>query len=430
MTRRVSGDVRPRLAEHALARRHTARGETFVAIHDERDGSVLKVPLDAWERAARADGTRALAELDEGARAMVEELLRHGLIALDEEGARVSEGAGESAGAGAGATPASRPLEALPTYRFACDGSGTCCAHYASVEFLAEDVVRARTDAPAVEGGFLPLRGSRPGGPFAVALVDGRCAYLASDGRCAIHAAGGADAKPLSCRAYPRTFVDDGVSVRVSVGIECACALREPREDEATEALATGATWGDVTPGTKVRTLPEVVLITPVAGARREGVAQWSRSVLDAGLEGDAAAIFWQLAATLERGSGEVCIDAAPPPASEVREWVARVASRARGAADAADAWRSDNDVSRVARHAVARAGEAWLARGAGEWLPSRAPREERLYARATIFGHHLVGNSPLVVALRERAARLQVARAMEDPSAIATVEHVLRGQR
>ena len=67
---------------------------------------------------------------------------------------------------------------------------------------------------------FLPVAGSEPTELATPTMSDGACGYLREDGACVIHAVGGLDAKPLGCRIFPTTFVDDGTTIRASVKTE------------------------------------------------------------------------------------------------------------------------------------------------------------------------------------------------------------------
>ena len=63
------------------------------------------------------------------------------------------------------------------------------------------------------------------------------CAYLEGEGRCSLHAKGGPEAKPLGCRTFPTSFIDDGDSVRVSVAVECSRGDRRTRDGYAWSRL-------------------------------------------------------------------------------------------------------------------------------------------------------------------------------------------------
>jgi lysine-N-methylase len=104
--------------------------------------------------------------------------------------------------------------------------------------------------------------------------------------------------------------------------------------------------------------------------------------------------------------------------------------------------WRSHDDLARQATSWIAEAARALLEPGAISrfWGGTPAhPAAEAFFLRASIHGHHLWGDLPLAVALRDRAARLLVARALphviraevRDPAIehpLALVEAILRG--
>lgn len=132
------------------------------------------------------------------------------------------------------------------------------------------------------------------------------------------------------------------------------------------------------------------------------------------------------------RGERAVEIDAVA-----LRPQLQGLASWASSAADSAEAWRSPRDRVRVGRRTLADA--AGRALGCQHLKAASAPADERFYVCASIFGHHLISSSdssgkgfvrPLAEVLRERAARLIVAREIDRTShPLATVEALLRGQ-
>src|SRR5690242_10317977 len=68
--------IRPRLADHVLARRHITGSETVVVLHDQRTGRLVQLGPREWGLLAAADGTRdldgvVLAARREGAHARV-----------------------------------------------------------------------------------------------------------------------------------------------------------------------------------------------------------------------------------------------------------------------------------------------------------------------------------------------------------------------
>src|SRR6185369_6332943 len=100
--------MRPRLANHVLARKHLVDGEPRVVLHDTRADRLLQIGLREWGLIAAADGTRdiegiVLAAAREGAharapalRSFLEQLHAAGLL---EDGAapeRATDASGAS----------------------------------------------------------------------------------------------------------------------------------------------------------------------------------------------------------------------------------------------------------------------------------------------------------------------------------------------
>ena len=178
--------------------------------------------------------------------------------------------------------PSDRPLSVLSGYRLSCDGRGGCCRQYASTLFSPVEAARARAVLPMVAGGgerhervFSPERGAAFHAASAVAMVDGRCAYLASDDRCGLHAEAGPLAKPLGCQLFPATFVDDGDEVRVSVAVECACVLSSlDAPEQGSPIIAESACFrGDLDEAAFVSALPSRIDLT-ATGLRGPGLIQ------------------------------------------------------------------------------------------------------------------------------------------------------------
>lgn len=450
MTAGVSAELpyRPRLAEHALARRHLIDGEEVVVVHDTRNGDLIRMNPRLWDILAACDGTReldgiALAAARVGAyrresevRAVLEELHRRGLLA---------DGIAPPP---APALPAEqRPLEVLSDFQLACDESGVCCGMYGSVVFTPLEAARARALRPEVlDGGerpervFLPTAGADRGS-LAVALVDGCCPYREDDGRCSLHVAGGEAAKPRGCRSYPASFVDDGEAVRVSVAVECPCvlasavlwspsqhvALRAPVQPLVPQAARVAA---DLGAGARISALPEQVALTGRQGAPRAAYVAWARFVAGHAFPRDAVAGFWSLgaavgAAGLDETASRRALDApAPPSLGDLLPWVEALDRRAEARREVAATWRSERDRSRMASAWIAEAVRALrspaaleAALRAGEPGQGGLPVNldaEAFYARATLHGHHLaVEEAPLATALRDRAVRLLLGRAL-----------------
>jgi lysine-N-methylase len=446
--------TRPRLAEHALVRRHLVDGEELVVIHDARTGRLFRMGPREWDLLAGADGTRdfdalVLAGAQRGAFRRASEL--RGILEALGAGGLLADGIAYPEPPAAG--DPGRLLDVLPGFGLSCDASGVCCATYGSVLFSPLEAARARALRPEILGGgerearaFTPARGTLADGTLSVALVDGRCAYLAGDGRCTIHAAGGEKAKPQGCQVYPATFVDDGEAVRVSIGVECPCVLASVGREGGAPLVEPGArTRGDLGPGVRVVELPAEIPIAQGRAAPRAGLAAWSRIACGDG-EGDAVARLWSLARAvdadgLDEGASRRALAAPELPAvEELGAWVEALAARAKARVESAEAWRSARDRSLGASRWIAAAAAALrepggtaAALGAGE----RFRGDEAFFVRASIHGHHLAGELPLAVALRDRAVRLLLARVLgeampaDDPGRahpIALVEAMMRG--
>lgn len=431
--------VRPRLADHALARRHHVDGVETVVIHDARSGALIRMEPRVWELIAGADGTRdvdaiVLAASRRGVlrrasevRAVLAQLHEAGLLA---DGIAYAPPAAE--------VPGDRPLDVLPGFTLTCDGRGACCATYGSVLFTPLEAARARALRPEVLGAgerqaraFTPERGAgEEEGALAMALIDGRCAYLAADGRCSLHVLGGAEAKPRGCRVYPATFVDDGEAVRVSVGVECACVLASAGRAGGAPLVPEGArVRADLLPGTRVAVVPEAVALTAAERAPRAAFVAWSRRVAEL-VEGaeDPLAFLWSLAAAVET-RGLDLPEPMAPAAPDLQAVVPALVQRAQARVDAADGWRAGGDRSRRASHEILAAAKR-LAQPAGlafALTDARSRQGERFYLRALLHGHALAGEV-LADALRERALRLALARALPGPYALAEVEAMMRG--
>lgn len=331
---------------------------------------------------------------------------------------------------------AERPIERLAGYSFHCDGHGSCCQLYATVVFSPLEAARARSLKPDVldagerhEHAFMPERGAGPCAGSAVALVDGRCAYLAGS-LCSLHSAGGAASKPLGCNLFPLALVDDGMRVRASVSVECACVLASVGKPGGAPVLPEGLrVRGDLDPAIVVDELPAEIAVTPERGATsgrpvRAPLADYLRWS-DAALEGmrdsiDPALSAWALAAALDAHgldparAQEAIAD--PPELDEraAARWLAALADKAARRAKAQNAWRSPRALCRRGVSIVAAAASLLadpdvlgaVAAGAGA-----AAQDEDFYLRVALFGHQMVGY-PLTVGLRDRGVAIWIARA------------------
>jgi lysine-N-methylase len=439
--------VRPRLAEHALARRHFIDGAEVVVVHDTRSGDLVRMPPRAWALVEAADGTRDLGGLLLAASQKGELRRPSEVVAVLSDlhaAGLLTDGIDPFALAAPPAVcDAAAPLDVLP-FSLVCDGSGSCCALYSTVRFSEGEAERARSLLPAAADGrarrFLPLSGSGAQPACAVTMIDGRCAYLAGDGACELHRRHGEAAKPSGCAIYPATFVFDGEAVRVSLGVECACVAKSIGRGDGAPLVAGGAAVrGDLPAGAIVAALPEALPITSGATAPRAEVVRWSRAVLREGPAGDAAALLWALAAKVGEGdlsdegvrsAVETSRAAAGAPsqenaqiqalAQEIAPWIEALAERAAAKRESAEKWRSEHDRVRVASRLLAEAAASLRDPGVlARAVEGSAARDvEALYVTAILHGHALLGELPLSLALRDRAARILLARAVPDAAA------------
>jgi lysine-N-methylase len=414
---------RPRLAEYAAARRHVVDGREIVTVHDLRGGDHVELTARAWSLVEHADGTRDLGGVElAAARAGVlrrSSELREALERLHAAGLLA---AGVDHGPPHVAPPKGRRLEPLAGATFACDGGGPCCGVYGSIEMTHDEARRALAlvvEAPAVARKMTPSMGSFALEAVAAPMIDGRCAFHTDDGRCAIHAAADEAAKPRACSIYPRTFVDDGESVRVSLALECACAFASgvdapPMLDPRMTTTDDLGRWARVAP------LPAEIPLAPGKIGGQSQLAAWSRAVVAADAPVDVASAFWALAgAVAAHGldvarSVEAIRTSSPPTEIELVPWLEAVAARARGRVRSA-AWRSERDVSRAASGWMRDAAERLLEpMGRRLALDDQAfAADERRFLAHTVHGHRLVEGVTIERALRDRAVRVLLGRAM-----------------
>jgi lysine-N-methylase len=428
-------------------------GRCRVLLHDVETGDVIEIGPREWVLLAAADGTRDLdgilmAASRDGVRAdrdalaaLLEGLREAGMLAegpllkktvrsegAAAGGASASDGASARGEDGAPIARDARPIERLEGYSFHCDGHGSCCQLYATVVFSPLEAARARSLRPDVlDGGerhehaFMPERGAGPCAGSAVALVNGRCAYLEGS-LCSLHRAGGAASKPLGCNLFPLALVDDGARVRASVSVECACVLASVGKPGGQPILAEERrVRGDLDPAIVVDELPAAVAISEGREASAAEYLRWSDAALAAWPEGaDAAQIAWALAGALgERGFDPAAARAAalaPPPVDLdlAARFVRALAAKAARRAKSQNAWRSPRDLCRRGVSIVTAAATllddaevlAAVALGAGA-----VPADEAFYLRAALFGHQMVGY-PIATALRDKAVAIWIARA------------------
>ncbi len=443
--------ARPRLAAHVLARRHLVGEEERVILHDARTGQLLQLGPREWVLLSAADGTRdvegiVIAAAREGAHARVPaaqaffaELHAAGLLGADDagedaarfgstaaatpRGARARPGGARSprapAGGAARLQPAlRRPRELLPDLRLdplRSRGGG------AGAGIAARRAERGRAPRAGLHAGArdVAVRGLRRGD------ADGRCAYLEGEGRCSLHAKGGPEAKPLGCRTFPTSFIDDGESVRVSVAVECACVLASVGRPGGAPLLdprlvTRGGIWtsASMSPGCRTarrwrpaRPPPRAEVVCLVAAPRR-GCAPARRR------RGPLLARRRARGRGPRRGGDRACERPDPLDPAALAPWLAALHGRAARRAREDAAWRSERDLARRATRWIA---EATLALAEPDLLaalllapvPARVGDRERFYLRAALHGHRLLGALPLSLALRDRAVRLVVARVL-----------------
>jgi lysine-N-methylase len=179
---------------------------------------------------------------------------------------------------------------------------------------------------------------------------------------------------------------------------------------------------GDLPAGALVVALPEAIEIGAGTTVPREAAVRWSRAALRAPGSIDAVGLLWSLAAKVERGDlSEDGVEAAiaspsPPDEDALAPWIEALAARTAAKREAAERWRSDRDRVRTASRVLAAAAAALQDRatlgtalaGVGAPWPLEA-----FYVTAALHGHALLGEIPLAHALRDRAVRLVLARAV-----------------
>ena len=454
---------RPSLARDAAARWYVRGSARRLLLFHARSEGVIELGSREWEVLAALDGTRdlegaAVAVRASGRRVAISELsgfaralASAGLISADPVPRR-----GGTAVEDAPARPA-LPVVVLPAFELRCDGSGGCCRFYATTLFSPLEAARARSLQPQVlDGGddeahaFTPERGPLASAARAVGVVDGRCAYLDEARRCSLEVAGGSEAKPLGCRLFPTTFVDDGADVRVAVAPECACVFDslEPGGPGA-PLVPSGVRWrADLDRAAAVSELPAEVALTSDVAIPRRDFALWCDALpfrrVDPDPSIDVPAWLWWAAEATARGGlpasadltvvGREGVPIDDPLYDRYRiALTAAVERRARRDA----AFRAPNDLVLLLLGRLLPAlpllGHAGLERRqtAGEWF----------YARTLAFARSFADGRPLVTCLRDRALRLWLARALGEITAagdglidpafrqpIALVEALVRG--
>ncbi|MCZ7681842.1 MAG: hypothetical protein M5U28_24835 [Sandaracinaceae bacterium] len=216
-------------------------------------------------------------------------------------------------------------------------------------------------------------------------------------------------------------LMDDGESVRVSLGPECACVFASAgRSDGAPLVDPSARTLGELGPSVAVMHVPDPVPLTAQRTASRAELARWSRALVArlAETDADALALAWTLAGSLASGGLAIAAleralsrHAAPSPSS-MAPWARALAEHAERAASTAESWRGGSDLSRRVARWIA---DALHVADPTALLASAADAaSERFYLRALAHGHRLaIEGRPLEHGLRDRATRIFAARAM-----------------
>jgi len=428
----MSAILRPRLADHVAARRHHVGSDVVVALHDERTDRVATIGEREWTLLAMADGTRDVEGILAAARragrharrehlaAFLDQLDAAGMLA---EGPSLPPGreeapSDEAATSDGASGPEGRlGVRAMPGFSLRCDGAGTCCRLYPTTVFTPREARAALhfdPEGPDETERFTPEQGSErlPWRGRAVAMVDGRCSFLASDGRCGLHAAGGASAKPLGCRRYPVRLVRDHRELRVAVAPECACVFQsvlapaQPPEPLVDPWPRHGHDLNDVD---FVEEVPTEVTIRPGERLACASFVSWcddaTRRFADAPDATDAARWLWAEAASLEAMSGE---ETSEPNRDQVAIRLATLVEQLARRRPLAT-WRSPDDLARVLPESLQAALDVPVATLIA---PRPGTPHERFFVRALLFGHDPALSAPTVSeALRRRAMQLWAAR-------------------
>ncbi|MBL8740811.1 MAG: YkgJ family cysteine cluster protein [Myxococcales bacterium] len=416
--------ARPRLADHALMRRHTIDGGERVVIHHASTGALVALDPRSAELTLLADGTRdldgiALAASRAGLFARQSELDE--LFAALANADLLADGIAPPA-AILPTTPlapsfAALPVEVLPDYRFTCTGAGACCMQYASIVFGEEDRERARGFFAELPGEaradrvHLPLQ-SDDATRTAMTLVDGACLQLDAERRCGLHRRGGFEAKPAACRAYPATFVIAGDRVSVSTSVECDCVLTSLSGDSG-EPLVTATTGAELPAGLRVRELPAEISWVGDERVPRDRYLDFRREALALVPSANAVCVALSLAKSLRDGAPYALVSSTELDPL-VHEPLAAFARAMTAAAEAADSWRSARDRTRLMRREVASAASTLARRGLGVLDSSPFAEAESFTLRAALFGHALADEAPVAALLVDLAVRLLVARELE----------------
>jgi hypothetical protein len=191
------------------------------ALEDPAYGRRIDLGPATAALAARLDGRDVDALIEElarahGGRARVESMLRRFLLlGLVEE---ASPGTASRLRALRAGEARLAPV-VLAGARFACQGSGACCAGHRLGPLADEDV--ASLAARGLGDAVVALE--REGEPARyLRQVDGRCGFLEDDAGCGLHRRHGAEAKPGFCRLYPLEVMATVEGLRLLDGGGCA----------------------------------------------------------------------------------------------------------------------------------------------------------------------------------------------------------------
>jgi lysine-N-methylase len=141
-------------------------------------------------------------------------------------------------------TAPARRLVLAKGLRFDCKRCADCC--HLAVPLTAAEVERygARDWSALIGRPLGPVH--EPGvhegqpGTFLTRRADGACVFLGPDRLCEVHRHLGEAEKPLTCRAFPFTFVGGGEGGRPTLGASFACSSIASGDGEAVAARRRG----------------------------------------------------------------------------------------------------------------------------------------------------------------------------------------------
>lgn len=401
----------PRLGDHIKARQHVQGSRRFVILHDTQTDAIAEVDSTTWVVLSCADGTRDVAGLVAAASRLGVtvrgELVSEVLERLQAQG-MLDEGPPSSMPDQVELRPrnqtwdASRPVEPLPDVTWACDGRGLCCSMFETVLMTPTDVHRAYGAWPEIQLHDVPVhrlmtpeRGSAPSPINVPPLVEGSCAFLVEQGRCGIHAREGLQAKPSGCRLFPRRYRDDGESIRATLIPECACVLRIPADWAEPVALEHEHIAADLASVIVVDEVPLSIPWTKTSTISRAAFRDWFAGVPRETWPADLAAWLWHLGQTIDG------VEMSPST------WMARLEAVASDKLQRDATWRSAQDVPFLALTTVCTGASIQ------DCLAVVDPAIEHRYLAMLWWGYEDASRVPWSLAVRDRAIRLWVARAV-----------------